>query len=69
MAYSEAQKRATMKYNAAAYDRIELRVPKGRKADIEAHAKGKGESINGLVNALIRDDMGLSDAEWKEAQP
>jgi predicted HicB family RNase H-like nuclease len=69
MAYSEAQKRATMKYNAAAYDRIELRVPKGRKADIEAHAKTKGESINGLVNSLIREDMGLSDAEWKETQP
>ena len=66
MAYSEAQKRATMKYNAAAYDRIELRVPKGRKADVEAHAKAKGESINGLVNALLRADMGLTDDEWKK---
>ena len=68
MPYSEAQKRATMKYNAAAYDRIELRVPKGRKAEVEAHAKSKGESINGLVNTLIRTDMGLSEDEWKEQQ-
>lgn len=68
MPYSEAQKRATMKYNAGAYDRIELRVPKGRKAEVEAHAKSKGESINGLVNTLIRTDMGMSEEEWKEPQ-
>lgn len=68
MAYSEAQKRATMKYNAAAYDRIELRVPKGRKASIDAHAKAKGESVNGLVNALLRADMGISEDEWKQAE-
>lgn len=66
MPYSEAQKRATMKYNAAAYDRIELRVPKGRKSAVEAHAKAKGESINGLVNALLRADMGLSEDDWKQ---
>lgn len=66
MPYSEAQKRATMKYNAAAYDRIELRVPKGRKSAVEAHAKAKGESINGLVNALLRTDMGLSEDDWKQ---
>ena len=69
MAISEAQKRAVAKYNAANYDRIEIKVPKGRKADVEAHAKAKGESINGLVNTLIRNDMGISDAEWKETQP
>lgn len=66
MAITEAQKRAVAKYNAANYDRIEIKVPKGRKSAVEAHAKAKGESINGLVNALLRADMGMSEDEWKQ---
>lgn len=53
------------RYNAKVYDRIQIVVPKGRKAAIEAHAKSKGESVNGLVNALLREDMGLTEDEWK----
>ena len=67
MAYTEAGKRATMKYMKANYDRIEIKVPKGRKAAVEAHAKSEGESVNGLVNALLRGDMGLTESEWKES--
>lgn len=62
---SKAQQRAVAKYMAANYDELKIRVPKGRKADVDAHAKSKGESVNGLVNALLRADMGLSDEEWK----
>lgn len=54
------------RYNAKAYDEIKIRVPKGRKADVEAHAKNKGESVNGLVNALLRADMGVSEGDWKK---
>lgn len=54
------------RYNAKTYDRIQVVVPKGRKAAIEAHAKQKGESVNGLVNALLRADMGLNADEWKQ---
>lgn len=53
------------RYNAKAYDRLQLVVPKGRKEDIEAHARSKGESVNGLINALLRADMGLAEDEWK----
>lgn len=49
-----------------AYDELKIRVPKGRKADIEAHAKTKVESVNGLVNALLRADMGVSEGDWKK---
>lgn len=58
---------ATVKnrYNAKAYDRIQIVVPKGQKAAVEAHASSKGESVNGLVNTLLRQDMGLTEAEWK----
>lgn len=53
------------RYNAKVYDEIKIRVPKGRKAAVEAHAKQKGESVNGLVNSLLRADMALTEAEWK----
>ena len=53
------------RYNAKSYDRIELRIPKGQKAAIQAHAQSKGESINGMVNRAILADMGLE--EWPTA--
>lgn len=68
MGYTEAGKRATIKYIKNNYDRVEIKVPKGRKAAVEAHAKSKGESVNGLVNALLRADMGLSEDEWKKQE-
>ena len=36
---SEARKKANAKYAAAAYDRIELKVPRGKKDAIKAHAE------------------------------
>lgn len=55
-------------YAKKAYDSLRIVVPKGRKAAVEAHAKSKGESVNGLVNALLRADMGLSEDEWKKPE-
>lgn len=66
MPVSKAQIKATNKYNASNYDNLRIVVPKGRKAAIEAFAKSRGESVNGLVNALIRAEMGLSEEEWKK---
>lgn len=60
-----ARTKANRKFNEKAYDRISITVPKGRKEAIEAHAKDKNESVNGLVNTLLRVDMGLSMDEWK----
>lgn len=53
-------------YAKKAYDSLRIIVPKGRKQAVEAHAKARGESINGLVNALLRADMGLTEDQWKE---
>lgn len=61
----KASTRAKNKYNAANYDSLRIVIPKGRKQAVEAHARDRGESVNGLVNALIRADMGLSEDEWK----
>ena len=53
------------KFNEQAYDRLAITIPKGQKQAVEAHAQSKGESVNGLVNALLRADMGLTLEEWK----
>lgn len=45
------------KYNAKAYDRINLVVRKGQKEQIQEYAKEKGMSLNAYINALIQADM------------
>ena len=66
---SEARKRANKKWNdenqAKRYDRIQLVVPKGRKTDIDEYAKEQGESVNGLMNSLLREALGMSEDDWK----
>lgn len=66
MAITKAQQKAVSKYVANNYDRIEIKVPKGRKATVEACAKARGESVNGMVNALLMEAAGLTEAEWKQ---
>lgn len=66
MPASKAQQRAVAKYMAANYDEIKIRIPKGRKADIDAYAKTLNESINGLMNGLLRDALGMNEMEWKQ---
>lgn len=40
-----------------AYDRINIAVPKGKKAIIKAHAESMGESINGYINKAIEEKI------------
>lgn len=48
-------------------DEMKIRLPKGRKATVEALAAARGESVNGLVNGLLRGAAGVSVEEWKNA--
>lgn len=57
MAISEAQRRAVAKYNAANYERVELRLKKGKKDTVKAHAGSYGESLNEFVNRAIDCQM------------
>lgn len=50
--------KANNKWNAKAYDRINLTVEKGRKDIIKAFADSKGESVNGFINRAITETMG-----------
>ncbi len=56
MPYSEAQKRATLKYRAKAYDRIEIQVPKGTKSIYAEQAKTHGMSLNAYIISLLEKD-------------
>ena len=51
---SRARIEANNRYNAKAYDRINVAVPK----DInKTHAEKNGESVNGFVNRAINETM------------
>ena len=53
-------------YSAEYYERLSIFVDKGRRANIKAHAKARGESINGFVNRAIREAMLRDDSEGKK---
>lgn len=53
------------RWNAKAYDDLRIRIPKGRKTEVESYAQAQGESVNGLVNNFLRSTLGLSEEEWK----
>ena len=57
MSVSESQKRATAKYNLQNYDRVELRIEKGKKEIIKSHAESRGESLNSFINRAIDETM------------
>lgn len=45
------------RYNAKAYDEIKVRVDKGHKGEIQAHAAALGESLNGFIGRAIDEAM------------
>lgn len=61
MAYSEAQKRATLKYKAKTYDQMNLQLKKGAKDVYKAQAAKRGMSLNAYIINLIEKDMKEGD--------
>ena len=57
MAYSDAQKEATARYNKKKYDRISVVVPKGKRQVIAEFAAKQGKSLNGFICAAIDEQM------------
>lgn len=53
------------RWNAKAYDDLRIRIPKGRKAEVEAYVKANGLTINGWVNKTMRETLGMTEEEWK----
>lgn len=52
-----AKTKAQNKWVAKAYDRINLVVPKGRKAELQEVAQAQGESLNGFINRAISETI------------
>lgn len=57
MAVSKAQQRAVTKYDAKAYDKTLLRLPKGKLDVVKAHATARSESVNGFISRAILEAM------------
>lgn len=50
---SKAQQKAVNKYVKNNYDRINVTLPKGKKADIQQAAAAAGESVNTYIKEAI----------------
>lgn len=65
---SKAQQKAVHKYVKNNYDRLEITVPKGRKAEIKAHAEAHGESVNAFVVRAVNETIERECNDLKSAQ-
>lgn len=66
--YYQQHKAANERY-LAKLDRIVCRVPKGRKADVEAYAAKIGKSVNALIADYLQQCTGMTAEEWRQAPP
>lgn len=57
MPASKAQQKAVSKYMKTNYDVFQIRMPKGRKAEIKSHADSQEESINSFINRAINETI------------
>lgn len=53
---SKAQRQCVSRYEAANYDKILLRLPKGQRETVKAQADAAGKSLNAYLIGLIEGD-------------
>lgn len=53
--YTDAQKKAIQKYMKETVEEFKIRVPKGQKDIIKAHAESMNESLNQFVIRAINE--------------
>lgn len=64
MPASKANQKAVAKYMKANYDDIKVRVPKGERDIIKAHAeKHDGGSVNSFIQRAIKETMQRDQGE------
>ncbi len=63
MPYSEAQKRASDKYRAKAYDVIQVKARKGKRDEYKAQAAARGLSLNAYIISLLESDRETTEKE------
>ena len=57
MAVSKKQQACVARYSAKNYDQLLVRVKKGRRDEIQAHAEAMGESVNAFIGRAIAEAM------------
>ena len=57
MAVSKKQQACVNRYVKNHYDEIKVRVDKGQKEIIQAHAEGRGESTNEFIKRAIKETI------------
>mgnify|MGYP000519990551 CR=1 FL=1 len=68
MPVSKAQQKAVSKYMKENYDELKVRLPKGQKNTIKAHAQAQGESLNAFINRAITETMERDNPATQEAE-
>ena len=63
MPVSKKQQACVNRYNAKAYDRVNLMLKKGKKEEIKAHAEARGESTNAFINRAIDEAIDRDNEE------
>lgn len=58
MAYTEAQKRATMEYMKKNLEEVRFRVKKGERAALQAEAEENGLSMSQYIVQAVNDKAG-----------
>lgn len=66
MPASKAQQKAVAKYEKENYDKVLVRMEKGKKEEIKQHATRNGESVNGFINRAIDNQIAQDE---NESQP
>ena len=63
MPATKAQQKAVSKYMKENYDEIKVRVEKGRRDKMKAHAEAHGESVNGFIGRANTETMERDDQQ------
>ena len=69
MPVSKKQQACVTKYVKEHYDRISVTVPQGKKAELQAHAAARGESVNGFINRAIDETMERDQSNIEDERP
>lgn len=67
MPYTPAQNRATQKYNKKAYEQVVIRLPKGERDKMQAHAELMGEKQAEFFRRAIAETIARDRARIREA--
>jgi predicted HicB family RNase H-like nuclease len=57
MAVPKSNQKAVAKYVKENYDDLKIRLPKGERERVKAYAASQGQSVNALIQDLLKREM------------